>query len=307
MKRILFALLLSVLLAGATPNGAQAAWFSSDKSDEPTKPSANAYELISQRKDLSRFADMISSADLKDLFRSGTVTVFAPTDDAIGNISGPIMKRIKSSKENLQSFVRYHVINGSHVGFNAINERKSSAATANGESIIFDGTKSPAMINDARLVLADLQAGQSVVHTINAALIPASIKEAPAETAAKPEVVAEPEPAPKPAPAAPAVVATPTPVAAPVPTTAAVPVSTSAPAVVLEKTLSSKAAVIGTSAPAGKAAKTAVPIGTAMPLGSAVPTGTAAAAPVVETPPPAEAMPPKSKGFMLFGHKFGGD
>lgn len=277
MKRILIASLFAVLVFLTIPQ-AQAALFSSDKDKTESAPKAdNVYDYIRGQKNLGRFADMISSADLKDLFKNNSqpITVFAPTDDAIGDISGAIMKRIKASKENLQAFVKYHVIVGSRVGYNAINGRKSSAAAANGEGISFDGTstKDPAKVNDGHLVSADAQVGNSFVHTISAALIPASLKEEPPAETKKNEKPAEPAPAP---------------VVAPVDTT--VPVATTLPTATTGKGAKNKLLPVGT-------AESAAPLGTT----TLVPTSTAQ--PVV---PPATTDTQKSGGFNFFGHHFGG-
>lgn len=279
MKKTAFTCwMLGAFFCIAVIPSAQASLFTNDKTEAPQK-AETVYELIRNHKNLERFADMINSADLQNLFKGadGPITVFAPTNEAIGDIPGPIMKRIRASKENLQSFVKYHVLVGSRVGTNAINGRKSSAAAANGESIVFDGTstKDAPKINDGHMVEADLQVGNNIIHSISVALIPAALKAAPAE-----EKKEEPKP-----------VATPI-VVPPVVTTPAI----GPDAKIESKLASEKNLTSSLSAPA-------LPVGTMLPLGTAtlLPATTS-----VPAAPPIDTDARKAKGFNFFGHHFGG-
>jgi len=244
-------------------------------------PTRNAYEVLAAHKDLGKFVEMIDDADLKDMFSGSPdepVTVFAPSDDAMGEIPHDMMKRIKANTASLQSFVKYHVITNSLVASSAIKGRKVSPASANGEVLMFDGTnkKSPLKVNDATLIQSDITATNGVIHIVSTALVPPSLKAEPVAPVAAP---------PKPA--------------APLP-----PV---APAV------SPAAKVVS---PLGFTASGSTP--TQSTTTSAIPPAETTTGAVPEIPPETQTAPPSSqpgaaqppsddnsKGFSLFGHKFG--
>jgi uncharacterized surface protein with fasciclin (FAS1) repeats len=323
MKQFFFA---ALLFACALMAVFCTAGYAADKTPE------NTYDILSMNKNLEKFTGMIDDASLQGMFKNGgqAITVFAPTDDAINAIPRDTMKRIKANNNSLQTFVKYHVIMGSRVATGAINGRTFSSAAANGENVVIDGSneKAPAKVNDAHII-GTQEVGSGVVHTISAALIPASLQEnANPETPAAPtakkggfmsffgssEKAAD---APSvPAPAAP------TPPAAPVipvaPLVAATPMATSKAAVISSANISSaKTLPIKTTGPttapvlnavAISSAKVAMPIGsTTVTLGTTIPVSTPVPVTPNVTPPPAatpEAQKPK--GFELFGHSFFG-
>lgn len=188
----------------------------------PPPPTKNVYEIIAANKKLSKFTGMIDRAGLKDMLSANTgepITVFAPSNDALNDIPGDVMKRIEASTASQQSFIKYHIIAGSMVSSGAIKGRRASPAAANGEALSFDGSDhtKPPKVGDGTLEQADIVATNGIIHIVSGALVPPSLAAAPA-----------PPPPPQPAkPAAPAPVAA-APAAAEAPATAAPATTTAA-------------------------------------------------------------------------------
>lgn len=278
---------LAIIFGLATTHGAQATSFfgGKDKSAAEEKYET-AYEILKNQKNLDRFVDFISEAGLKDLFNSktDTVTVFAPSNSAISDISSANMKHIKTSKENLQSFVKGHVIVGSRVSSSAMNGRKFSSAAANGENIVFDGTgKDGVKINGGTVTVGDLQAGNSLVYVVSSAFVPSNFIEAPKveDKALEDKKKADPkllEPKVE--------------TAAPIVDSKTVK-ETNVPMSGKDKETKSKISPLGAAAPSA----TTTPVGSSAPIGSTVTTPSV---------PAAQEIKPKSKGFDFFGHHFGG-
>ena len=178
--------------------------------EEAKQPPASVMKIISSHKELSKFADLINEAGLEKMFDSkdDTFTVFAPTNDAFGKAPSDVMKKIKSDKDSLQKFVKYHVISGSMVFMSNIRGRRAGPGSASGESLTFDGVGKTTKVNDAEFVTPDLAAANGVVHIMNAVLVPPSFKEKPATAEPRmpkmPELPGTAAPAPGKAPAAPA-------------------------------------------------------------------------------------------------------
>lgn len=185
-KNLLLAWLVIVLALSGFTRQADASWLTNSKTDAPAASAKydSVYDILKNQKDLSRFVDLISEAGLKGLFTSTdqTLTVFAPNNSAVGDISSANMKHIKANKDNLQNFVKAHVVVGSRITANAMNGRKFSAAAASGDNISFDGTgKNEApKVNEGKLIAGDLQYGSSIVHIVNIALIPQTFVDVPA-------------------------------------------------------------------------------------------------------------------------------
>jgi uncharacterized surface protein with fasciclin (FAS1) repeats len=275
MNRILLSsALFAFTLAAVSYAGAGTSFSRTPQSPPP--PTKNVYEIIKDRKDLSKFADLIGDADLKELFTTSPdepITVFVPTNDAMENISHTAMKRIEGDKASLQSFVKYHVISGNLVASGAIRGRRASPAASNGEALQFDGLtdKDKPKVNDATLVEADIPATNGMIQVVSTGLVPPSLQN---------------EPVPPPAP--------PTPPGAPSRPSVPAPVASSS----------------ATPAAATTSAATSATVPAAVKPDFTT-SGVAKAVPVVPAPMPATtsaqpAMPPAQgqTGFTLFGHQF---
>jgi len=273
-------------------------------------PTRNIYEILSADKDASKFMAMVDSADMKNLLvgsPEAVITVFAPTDKAMESIPADAMKRIESSKGTMQSFVEYHVIANTIVTGSALKGRKSSPASASGETLNFDGTDrtKPPKVNDGSIVGADISATNGVIHVISGAAVPPSILMIPK---AAMQSAAPPKP-----PTLPAV-----PVAAKTPATPAAPVSPQVPASATAASSTTTGAKAMTVTTTGSAAFNSTATGSALNstmTGSDIQSTTTAAAPPAQavvqpepSAPPQAEQPPASgetKGFTVFGHKFG--
>lgn len=146
--------------------------------DAPAQPqkAENVMKIIESHKELSKFASLIEESGLQGVFESktDTYTVFAPSNEALSKMSGDDSKKIKEDKKKLESFVKYHVIKGSHVMFGSIHGRRAGLASMGGETLVFEGMSVPVKVNKSGFVAQDLEAMNGVVHVMDAALIPGS-------------------------------------------------------------------------------------------------------------------------------------
>ena len=151
--------------------------FAAAPAQQAAKPET-VFKILESRKDLSKFKDMIESAGIEKDFDSkgAMITVFAPTNAAMEKIPSDVMKRAKSEKDNLKSFVRYHTIMGSAVFAGNIKNRMASPSSGSGEMIGFDGRGKELKVNDGVITTPDLVALNGVVHIVDAPMIPPSFK-----------------------------------------------------------------------------------------------------------------------------------
>lgn len=146
--------------------------------EEPMQEQAPAeqtiVELAQATPDLSTLVDAVVAADLAEtLSGDGPFTVFAPTNEAFAALpEGTLDDLLKpENKEKLAGILTYHVVAGDVMASDLSDGQKIK--TVQGDEltvkIMADGT---VMINDAKVVTADVEASNGVVHVIDAVLLP---------------------------------------------------------------------------------------------------------------------------------------
>ena len=102
----------------------------------------------------------------------GPYTVFAPTDNAFANLpKGTVESLLKpENKAQLKAVLTYHVVPGK-VMSSQIAGKIAQVKTVEGRKININATKG-VMINDAQVVLADVEASNGVIHVVDKVIIP---------------------------------------------------------------------------------------------------------------------------------------
>ena len=103
---------------------------------------------------------------------TGPFTVFAPTDEAFGKLpKGTVEDLLKpENKAKLVSILTYHVVSGK-VMSKDLAGKTMKAKSVQGAEISIDATKD-VMIDKAKVVTADIEASNGVIHIIDAVIIP---------------------------------------------------------------------------------------------------------------------------------------
>lgn len=116
----------------------------------------------------------VTAAELVEtLSGKGPFTVFAPLDDAFAKLpAGTVDSLVKpESKAKLQSILTYHVVAGKVLSTDLTDGMK--AKTVNGAEITIHLKGGKVLINDAEVVVADVQTDNGVIHAINKVIMPA--------------------------------------------------------------------------------------------------------------------------------------
>ena len=105
----------------------------------------------------------------------GPFTVFAPTDSAFAALPAGTLDGL--SDEELTNILTYHVVNGSMMA-DAVGGMQM-IPTAQGKDLsVTAGDDGSVMINDANVVITDIQADNGVIHVIDAVLMPPADEDA---------------------------------------------------------------------------------------------------------------------------------
>jgi len=104
---------------------------------------------------------------------AGPFTVFAPTDAAFAKLpAGTVADLLKpENKAKLTAVLTYHVVSGKVMSA-ALAGKVTDAATVQGQTVKIDASKGGVMVNNAKVVTADVQASNGVIHVIDTVLLP---------------------------------------------------------------------------------------------------------------------------------------
>ena len=110
---------------------------------------------------------------VETLSGTGPFTVFAPVDAAFDALpAGTVDTLVKpENKAQLTGILTYHVVAGKVMSSDLTDGM--TATTVNGQTVTFKLTGGKVMVNDAEVIIADVETDNGVVHAINAVLMPA--------------------------------------------------------------------------------------------------------------------------------------
>jgi uncharacterized surface protein with fasciclin (FAS1) repeats len=146
-------------------------------------------DVIAEDENLSTLGTAIRTANLTGtLDAAGPYTIFAPTNDAFGQMTPENLSELLNNDDLLATVLQYHVVAGEYTaddiiraaaGGNATNNTTASGSTTLqtllGENITITVKNGEIMIDNATVEVADIDAGNGVIHTIDAVLLPVNV------------------------------------------------------------------------------------------------------------------------------------
>lgn len=134
---------------------------------------ADIVDLAVATEFLSTLVAAVKAGDLVDVLKGdGPFTVFAPTNEAFAKLpAGTVENLLKpENKAQLVSVLTYHVVPGKVMSKDLKNGQK--AKTVQGSEITVTLKDGKAMINNATVTAADIEASNGVVHVIDTVILP---------------------------------------------------------------------------------------------------------------------------------------
>jgi uncharacterized surface protein with fasciclin (FAS1) repeats len=115
-------------------------------------------------------ATALKAAGLVETLKGkGPFTVFAPTDEAFAKLPPGTVEALLQDKAKLTAILTYHVVSGNVKAADVVNLK--SAKTVQGQAVAIDATDG-VKINDAKVVKADIDCSNGVIHVIDTVLLP---------------------------------------------------------------------------------------------------------------------------------------
>ena len=122
----------------------------------------------------STLATALTAAGLVETLKGdGPFTVFAPTDEAFAKLPQQTLSDLlkPGNKEKLTAILTYHVVPGKITASQVASISK--AKTLHGQSLTVD-TNDGVKIDNAKVIAADVEASNGVIHVIDTVLLPAT-------------------------------------------------------------------------------------------------------------------------------------
>ncbi len=116
----------------------------------------------------------VKAADLVDTLKGkGPFTVFAPADAAFAKLPEGTIASLLENKSQLQAVLTYHVIPGRVLSTDLKPGTSMEVATANGANLSIEvDRQGNVTVNGAKVVSADILAGNGVIHVIDSVVLP---------------------------------------------------------------------------------------------------------------------------------------
>ena len=132
----------------------------------------NIVEVLSSDSSLSTLVAALQYGKVGSILEAyGPITVFAPTNDAfddLGAIPGEVV---------LTQVLLHHVVSEANLASSALNDGDNVATTLEGDDITVTVIGNPVIVtdgsgNEAVIIATDVQAGNGVIHVLDAVLLP---------------------------------------------------------------------------------------------------------------------------------------
>ena len=173
MKRFLMVGLFATLVLAACAPVATPAPVSTPMPLEPTAAPQTIVDIAVADGRFTTLVAAVQAAGLVDTLSSdGPFTVFAPTDAAFAKLpAGTIEDLLKpENKQMLTDILLYHVVAGKVLAADVANLTEAQTVLGKNVAVKVDGGK--VFINDAEVILTDIQASNGVIHVIDTVILP---------------------------------------------------------------------------------------------------------------------------------------
>ena len=116
-------------------------------------------------------AKLLTDAELIDVMkRPGPYTVFAPTDEAFAKVPKDVLDSLAKDKAKLQEVLKYHVLTSKWTTDDI--KLVKQTGTVQGKPVTFGASGATMTVNGAKIVKANVDCSNGMVHVIDTVLLP---------------------------------------------------------------------------------------------------------------------------------------
>lgn len=130
---------------------------------------ANLADTLARDPQLSTLNSLVQKAGLQDTLKSGTYTVFAPSNEAFKAVPAKTLEELAANPARLKDVITYHVVAGKVM---AADVKTGTAKTVQGANVGLARAGAFVTVEDAMVTRADVAATNGVVHVVDRVLMP---------------------------------------------------------------------------------------------------------------------------------------
>ena len=140
----------------------------------PPEPEAQAATIVDIAVGDDRFQTLVAALQAAGLVETlqgeGPFTVFAPTDDAFAKLPEGTVAALLKDIPALTDILLYHVVSGNVVAADVV--KLDMATTVQGSAVTISVDGDTVRINDAQVIITDIEASNGTIHVIDTVLLP---------------------------------------------------------------------------------------------------------------------------------------
>jgi uncharacterized surface protein with fasciclin (FAS1) repeats len=133
-------------------------------------PTKNIVETAVEAGNFTILKKALKATGLDETLKSGSFTVFAPTDDAFNKLPAGTLDSLLKDKEALKKILLYHVVEGKMLAKDVVG--KSEIKTVEGTTAKIKSKPEKVKINKSKIIKTDILATNGVIHAIDTVLMP---------------------------------------------------------------------------------------------------------------------------------------
>ena len=129
-------------------------------------------QLVTETETLTRLADLVEKAGLTDdLSEAGSITVFAPSNTAVGKLRATLYEDMikPENRSQLRTFLLGHVVDG-RISLQQAFETGSAKTRAGTYLYLHRSADGKPMANDTHIANADIEAGNGIIHIVDSVI-----------------------------------------------------------------------------------------------------------------------------------------
>jgi uncharacterized surface protein with fasciclin (FAS1) repeats len=172
MKRLILALLVAVTVVALV--GCNGYKKTESKQTPKEAPKAMQKDIVDIAVADGRFETLVAAVKAAGLVETlkgkGPYTVFAPTDDAFAKLPPGTLEGLLEDIPTLKNILLYHVVPGKVMSSAVVD--LDNAGTALGEKVMIEVADGKVMVNDAQVIITDIEASNGVIHVVDTVILP---------------------------------------------------------------------------------------------------------------------------------------
>jgi len=141
----------------------------------PSASNENIAQIASSSPQFSTLASLLKKAGLVGALKSGSFTVFAPTNAAFAKLPKSTLTAVGNDPALLKKVLTYHVLKGKAPAAKVVTLNGKSVKTLEGQAVTVSIRGGKVFLNGSTQVTkTDVMASNGVIHVVNRVLIPRS-------------------------------------------------------------------------------------------------------------------------------------